>query len=420
MSKQSAILLILIVFLGALGALLYFYFTLNKPVQKPTTISTTTVTQDVYDPFGTNIVIDNNGNVLSTTTDTSNNIPETPALSQDRYRKITDDPISGYSLVNDSKNNRTNIHYILRANGNIYEAYDDSPELKRLSITTVPKVYESIWLPDGQRLIIRYLKDQTEKIETFSVKINPATTTLNEFEGGIDGNHLSENISGLAVNPLGDKIFYLTNGVDGAVGFTAKPNGLNKKIIFQSPLVEWLVSWPKEEIILLTTKPSAKVPGYIYSLDSKTGSLSKVLGNISGLTAKMSPEATEMLYSDSSRSTPRLYLYNIKSGESKALPWNTLPEKCTWSSVDPKIIYCAVPKIIPAGEYPDTWYQGLVNFDDNIWMLNTDTLASNQILNTEEEIGLNMDIIDLQIDKKDGFLYFINKNDLTFWSLNIK
>ena len=69
-------------------------------------------------------------------------------------------------------------------------------------------VYDEEYL--NRIILIRYLKDDTETIETFSVKISPATTTLNEFEGGIDGNHLTENISSLAVNQSGDKIFYQT------------------------------------------------------------------------------------------------------------------------------------------------------------------------------------------------------------------
>jgi len=413
MSKQSAIILILVVFISAIGALIWFYFSTNSPV-KQTPVQTDII--DVYNPFGTK-----NGTSSSTaTSSTPDIIVSTTTLPKDKLRQISTDPESGFSIIDNLQTKRTNIHYILRANGNIYEAYTDSVEQKRLSITTVPKVYESVWLPNGQNLIIRYLKDNLESIDTFSVKINPATTTSNEFGGGIDGNHLPENISGVVVNPIGDKIFYLVNDMSGATGFISKPTGLEKKLLFKSPLVEWNISWPKEGIITFNTKPSASIAGYLYFLNSTTGNFSKVLGGINGLTTKTDKTANFVLYSDSVRGTPRLYLFDIKKGESKLLPWNTLPEKCAWSNTDSKIIYCAVPKNFPTGDYPDAWYQGLVNFTDDVWLINTDTMASTFIFDPQKQANKNLDITDLQLDRNDDFLFFTDKTSMTLWSLNLK
>ena len=42
----------------------------------------------------------------------------------------------------------------------------------------------------------------------------------------------------------------------------------------------------------------------------------------------------------------------------------TLPEKCIFNKFG-SALYCAVPKQVPAEEYPDSWYQGVVSFDDN-------------------------------------------------------
>jgi len=414
MSKQTAIILILIIFIGAIGALIWFYFTTNSPV---TQIPVQPDIIDVYNPFGTKNTTPS-PIVTSSTTDII--VSTTTTLSEDKLRQISTDLESGFSISENPQTKKINIRYILRANGNIYEAYTDSVEQKRLSITTIPKVYESVWLPNGQNLIIRYLKDTSESIDTFSVKINPATTTLNEFGGGIDGKHLSENISSLAVNPVGDKIFYLVNDMSGASGFISKPTGLEKKLLFKSPLVEWNISWPKEGIITFNTKPSASIAGYLYFLNSTTGNFSKVLGGINGLTTKTDKTANFVLYSDSIRGTPRLYLFDIKKDESKLLPWNTLPEKCIWSNTDSKIIYCAVPKNFPAGDYPDAWYQGLVNFTDDIWLINTDTMASTLIFDPQKQADKNLDVTDLQLDKNDNFLFFTDKTSMTLWSLNLK
>jgi hypothetical protein len=158
----------------------------------------------------------------------------------------------------------------------------------------------------------------------------------------------------------------------------------------------------------------------MYFLNSNTGYFSRIIGGINGLTTKTNSTATDVLYSDSIRGNPKLYLYNIKKTESKLLPWNTLPEKCAWSKTDTKIIYCAVPKTFPVGDYPDSWYQGLVNFTDDIWMINTDTMSSSLIYDIQKETNLNIDVIDPQVGENDDFLFFSNKTDLTLWSLSLK
>ncbi len=407
--------MILTVFLGALVALIWFYFNNNSSgVPNKTTSSTST---DIYDPFGTKSYDSNSTSTVPLEMESF--FGRSDFISTNKLQKISTEPVSGF-ILSQNKDGKTNVHYILRSNGNIYENYEESTESKRLSNTTVPKVYESFWLSGGNKLIIRYLRDKTESVQTFSVKINPATSTLNEFEGGIDGNFLPEDITTLAVNPAGDKIFYLTANLKGSSGFVSKPDGLNKKLLFESPLLEWTSSWPKEEIITLTTKPAASIPGYLYFLNNTTGNFSKIIGNILGLTTKTNSQATEVLYSDSSRNLPRLFLLIIKNGERRPLPWNTLPEKCVWSNTDNKIVYCAVPKSFEAGNYPDLWYQGLTNFTDDIWMVNTSTGASTLIYDIQKETQNKIDAIDLQLDKKDNYLFFINKTDLSLWSLKLK
>ncbi len=416
MSKKTSITLILIIFFIALGSLLWFYFSLN-PLNTRQINQTSSIPIDTYNPFGNTI---NNDIIVGTsTTDITNIIVDKSPEPINKLRLISNEPISGFSVINNIKDKTINIYYSLRANSHIYETYIDSIETKRLSITTVPKVYESIWFPDGTKLILRYLSENNENIQSFSVKIKSATSTINEFEGKIEGNHLPENISNLVINPNGDKIFYLLREKEGSSGFISKSDGLNKKLIYESPLIEWLLSWPKESIITLNTKPSYNIPGYMYFLDSQTGNITRIIGDIKGLTTKTNKEGTLVLYSDSTNKVPRLYLFDIKTGENKALPFNTLPEKCVWSNNNNEIIYCAVPKSLSIGEYPDIWYQGLINFTDDIWMFNTSTEASTLVFDIKNQTNNNIDIIEPQIIN-DEYLFFINKIDLTFWNLNLK
>jgi hypothetical protein len=414
MSKKNAIILILAVVMLSLGALLWLYFTAGQ--DKPVAVMPTT-DDGAYDPFGTKMGDSFNQNVggVATTTETPNDI----VVPTTKLRQITTEPISGFGLIV-GKDKKLDIQYMLRMTGHIHEAYSDSLETKRLSNTTIPKVQEAIWSASGQGLIVRYLKDNLNDIVSYSVKLKSATSSTNEFEGSVDGNFLSENLSTITYNPTNTKIYSQQNNLGGASGIISNIDGTNKRVIFESPLVEWLVSWPKEDSITLTTKPSGTIDGYMYLLNSQSGALTKVLGGVRGLTTKMNAASNSVLYSDSTRGTPRLYLLDRKTNESKLLPWNTFPEKCVWSNGNSKIIYCAVPKNIESGVYPDVWYQGLASFADDIWRIDMSTGASNLLSDLKKESNQNIDVVDMQIDKDDSGLFFVNKTDLTFWTLGLK
>ncbi len=410
MSKKNAIILILAVFIGSLGALVWFYFNNNKPQSSVMPVINT----DVYDPFGT--VGLNTGQNIKTEEKVATTSEQSPA-TVNNLRQISIDPIAGYGLLK-NKDGQNVTHYILRATGNIYEGYTESTETKRLSNTTIPKIYNSVWLADGQKLILQYLKENNEDIVSFSVKINPATSTTNEFEGGVDGVFLPEDIKALAVNPASDKIIFESVNLNGSSFYVSKTNGLDKKVIFESPLTEWLISWPKADTVTLTTKPAGNVPGFMYFLNVNSGLINKIIGGINGLTSQTNSRADLVLYSDSSKGAPRLYLYNLKRGESKLLPWNTLPEKCVFGSDDN--IYCAVPKTLENEIYPDAWYQGLVSFSDNIWSYNIEKGNTTLISDLEKNSRQKIDATDLKLTSDGSYLFFNNKNDLTLWTIKLK
>ena len=156
----------------------------------------------------------------------------------------------------------------------------------------------------------------------------------------------------------------------------------------------------------------------MYFLNVNSGLINKIIGGINGLTSQTNSRADLVLYSDSSKGAPRLYLYNLKRGESKLLPWNTLPEKCVFGSDDN--IYCAVPKTLENEIYPDAWYQGLVSFSDNIWSYNIEKGNTTLISDLEKNSRQKIDATDLKLTSDGSYLFFNNKNDLTLWTIKLK
>ncbi|TSC77976.1 MAG: Uncharacterized protein G01um101424_110 [Parcubacteria group bacterium Gr01-1014_24] len=313
------------------------------------------------------------------------------------------------------------LRYAERATGNIYQTFTDKIEERKFSGTTIPKVYEAYFGNRAESVIMRYLKADDKTIETF------VGTLPKEYLGGdttknneIKGSFLPNNIKDISLSPDASKIFYLfSSGVNlgnNIVGTTASLLDNKKVQVFDSPFTEWLSFWPTSKMITLSTKPSSNVPGYMYMLDLDKKNLTKILGDINGLTTLTSPNGKLVLYGDNSLS---LYIYHTDNRNSDLLGVKTLPEKCVWGKVS-DVIYCAVPKLIDLGAYPDTWYQGEVSFSDQFWKIDIKsgnaTLIMDPVTVTAEEI----DGIKLDLDESENYLFFVNKKDSFLWKLDLK
>ena len=304
------------------------------------------------------------------------------------------------------------LRYVEKATGNIYQTFADKIEERKFSTTTIPKVYEARFGNRGESVIMRYLKEDGATIETFvgalpRELLGGDTTEDNE----IKGTFLPNNIKDLSLSLDGSKIFYLfesgnnSNSGNSMIGAILNFSN-NKKIqIFDSPFTEWLSFWPKGDTITLTTKPSANIPGYMYSMNGTGKNLTKILGDINGLTTFESPSGKLVLYGNSSLS---LNIYHMDTKNSDALAVKTLPEKCVWGKAS-DAIYCAIPKEINFSEYPDAWYQGVVSFNDQFWKIDVKTGNATMILDPVMIAkGEEVDGIKLALDEGENYLFFVN------------
>jgi hypothetical protein len=155
----------------------------------------------------------------------------------------------------------------------------------------------------------------------------------------------------------------------------------------------------------------------MYAVDPNKKDFNKVIGNINGLTTLTSPDGQLILYSSNN-----LFLntYNTKTGESVAVGLRTLPEKCVWNKTS-DVVYCAVPKYISPGNYPDSWYMGEVSFSDEIWRINTQNGSTILISDISSISGAEgIDGINLTLDDAENYLFFMNKKDSYLWKLDLK
>lgn len=309
------------------------------------------------------------------------------------------------------------LRYVDKTTGNIYQTFADKIEERKFSTTIIPKVHEAYFGNRGGSVVMRYLKEDGRTIETF-VGALPKELLGGDAIGNneIKGSFLPNNVKDMSVSPDGSKIFYLFNSGDSMIGTILNLLN-NKKIqIFDSPFTEWLSFWPNNNVITLSTKPSHDVPGYVYTINSAGKNLSKILGDINGLTTLGSPSDKLILYGDNNLS---LNVYRTDLKNSDVLGVRTLPEKCVWSKGS-DAIYCAVPKSIVSGEYPDTWYQGEISFNDQFWKMDIKTGNATLLLDPATITREEVDGIKLALDEDENYLFFVNKKDSFLWKLELK
>jgi hypothetical protein len=413
MSKKNTIILTLVVFVIVLGALLWFYFSSNNS----STPAITSPAQNSAEPFGNTSTSKSNSSPSINQNQASSSTTNAPTVIS-QLRQIYSSPESGSTIFR--KGSDQKIRFIDRANGNVFEANTNSSDIVRLTNTTIPKVYESLWSLSGDSLIIRYLKDDTDTIESYSAKIKLVSSTTNEFTGSIIGSFLTDNIYSTAFNPSGTKIFSLVKNSDGgSYGFISNTDGTVKNQIFSSPASQWLVSWPKDSTISLLTKPSYEYPGVLYFLNTSSGSIRKILGDMYGLAAIVNRDASFVVYSESVRGTSKLRSFNVSTKIYRDLQLETIADKCVWGN-NGNTVYCAVPKDVPNNGYPDAWYQGTVSLSDNIWKIDLDKGTTSMIYEIGKNESADIDAMNLRISSDDKYLIFTNKTDLSLWGLKIE
>jgi hypothetical protein len=310
------------------------------------------------------------------------------------------------------------LRYVDRATGNIYQTFADKLEEKKFSTTVIPQVYEAFFGNSGNSVVMRYLKTDGRTIETFvgtlpKEYLGTDVNTSNEIKGSF----LPNAVEDISLSPDTSSIFYLFNVGDNMVGTTLNLFTGKKTQVFNSPFTEWLSWWPNSKMITLTTKPASGVLGYMYKTDGSGKPITQVFGNINGLTTETSPDGKLVLYGNDSLS---LNVYHIDTKVSNQLGVRTMPEKCVWGSAS-DVVYCAVPKSIDAGAYPDAWYQGIVSFSDQIWKIDVKTGNATMLLDPATVTGgEEIDGTKLALDSGANYLFFVNKKDSYLWEFGLK
>ncbi|MBI2023261.1 hypothetical protein HYT01_01710 [Candidatus Giovannonibacteria bacterium] len=306
----------------------------------------------------------------------------------------------GTSSIRYYKNVPENLGHLFERN-----AEGTSDEL-RLANYTIPKIVKVVWAPNGQKNVIFYdLDGKTRKILIDYTRID---TPKPEF--------LPDSISDVAFSPDSKSMAFINDLGATQNIFIATSAFKNSKKIFSNNIPGLELSWPASGSLALKPKTSYLYDGSLYTVNTKTGNLTKVLES-RGLDAVWSPDGNGVLYSytDQTGVLQNIRYNNFKTSETTEFDIRTIAEKCGFakSPTNNGFVFCAVPRNLPDAKYPDDWWQGKVSFSDYLVKIN---LATGEVTNSAPAFH---DVTLPSLTSDDKYFIFKDKNTGSLWSIKI-
>lgn len=345
---------------------------------------------------------------------------------------LSPDPVAGAIILTTRSNSgqssasTTIVRYVDRATGHIYDINPATMERTKITNQTLPKIYEAYFKSDGNAVLLRSLINDSDIAENLSLILTPpktvrATSTIpspqeSEALYAVSSVFLRGDIGSVAVGS-GDTLFYNLREISSI--FSSSFNNTKIRAILNFPFTDWRLA-TAENILVLSTKASAHVSGYTYTLNLTNGALTKLLGPLYGLTTNLNAGGNRVLYSYNESGRIKLFAKNLNDNKLSELLPTTLAEKCVWSIKNTDSVFCGAPTDqIERGE-PDAWYKGATHFSDRIWLFDTKNDVSRFLAEPKSSLNVDIDVSEPKISPKEDYLIFTNHNDLSLWALKLE
>lgn len=338
---------------------------------------------------GSSDQIPDESNVVDTTNQDNERVPAN-ILGQ-----ITTRPVAGMGFSGDV------VRFVEQGTGHVYEIDLNSRNETQISGTTITRVSDAVFSPNGNRVILTSIDDRGIS-QTFVGTI----TKNDQGDGVLDGITLSGEVHGAVFSEDGDEVLYVRKNESNSTGHAYNVTEQTTRRLFNIPLRDFYVTWGKNKTYVITS-PSTVAFGNVYEVSGDT--LAYVRPAAPSLTA-FAHENGIIVNSLTDTST-----YVSTSYEADGvynLPGVLLPEKCT--GINDGALVCAQPESTFRG-FVDSWYKGIFNSNDNLWVVDTDAEQAALILDIGTSAGQVVDVNGVvSNDQKDVFL-LRNKIDNSLW-----
>ncbi|MEK7567059.1 MAG: hypothetical protein AAB527_02925 [Patescibacteria group bacterium] len=322
----------------------------------------------------------------------------TPTTEEKQALVLLDQgPVESFSAT------KNGARYLLKQDGHVLEIGPKGGEQVRISNTTIPKIFEVAWSRDASKTILKYIEGANARVISAEFIATSTKAVV-----------LPQNIISAVFAPDRDRIAYLIPTSSGARLITANTDNTKQTEITNLPFKDFDLFWPEKNSVYFSSRPSGSAGGFLFKYDLLKESLDKVLGDILGLQVKFSADGQKFAYSAyDSISKPRLYIYDFKTAKTADLQTATLADKCAFAKSAKNIIYCGIDQGMTPALYPDAWLKGEISSNDSLWQINLETGEKKML--TEQKF----DIKQISPSDNDVFLYFIDKNNGSLWSLKL-
>lgn len=336
--------------------------------------------------------------------------------------QISDTPVAGAVIFKKEKG--TIVRYVDRATGHIYDVNLSTLTKTKVTNQTLPKIYEAYFRPDGNAVLLRFLKDDSDVVENLILTLTPpqGTSTPSTSSGQAD------SLYAVSSTPLRGDVNAVTVGSNNTLIYALRDtssivsstfNGTGVKTLLTSPFTDWRLAAAGNSLVVYT-KASTDVSGFAYTLNTSSKAFTKILGPLNGLVVIPNISGNQVLYSYSENNKTRTFAKNLTNNTQTEILPTTLAEKCIWSIKQTSILFCGVPVDESGGGEPDGWYRGLTHFSDRIWLFDTKLEIAQVLVEPKLSLDIDVDITEPRLSPDEDYLIFINKTDLSLWVLRLE
>ncbi|MBV9349905.1 MAG: hypothetical protein JO026_04070, partial [Patescibacteria group bacterium] len=287
----------------------------------------------------------------------------------------------------------------------------DSFTETRLSNTTLPGM-EELYAIASSTILLRTLNDAKNVLNYVgTIHASSSEETLDIAP--------TRTFDSVTVTPSG-ALFTVAKTSSGSVAEISSKGGGRVATVFASPISSW-VPLAGGTRLFVQSAPSAFAPGYLYEIKNAGAgaTLSKVAQGRSGFVALPSPSGRYIATSQNLDTGFAFFVLDTKSGTWWSAPIHGSAYSCAWIENAEPLIFCAVPKDPPHGNYPDDWLMGNISFSDDAWILNPPLNTAYYIGSLYDSSG-TIDAEHVAVDQTGSYALFTNKKDLSLWSLYIR
>lgn len=396
----------LVVFLGALIIILFLilgYKLITSGSGTTTTSNGNSFFSSIFPFFG------GSGPGAGSTTASTSPLLQSQSGAVTILREVTANPVSGaWFATNPLSTSSPLITYMDRQSGNIFATPADSLGENRISNTTDPGIEE-----------VYAVSDSSAILRSFS------SGSIQNFLGIINATSSEEDLISTPLPPFtrvsverdNGTMLTVTQGNGSSEVELSKTDGTQPQIIYTSPIESWVPLLAGARTFI-ETAPTAVANGYLYEIVG--GVLSKITGGFPGMTAIVSPSGRYVAYSGNTAAGFSLSVVDTKTGAVFKTPSAGFALACAWVPNQEPLLFCAVPVNPPSAAYPDDWLSGTVSFSDDAWIVNPTDATDYFIGTLTDKNGVGLDAENISVDSTGSYALFMNKNDLSLWSLWIQ